>query len=213
MPCCGKRVCIECMNLSAEEMASGNMKKWCLLCRVPLHKSTIEFFERVKKRMKQNDPEAYYELGDAYNRGRWHLPQDDRKAFELFKQSSELGSCRAQYESGYAYYYGEGVEKNVKKAIHHWKLAAIGGHEQARYNLGAIEGNNGNVERSVKHYIIAARAGHEYSLAGVKEGFMKGDVAKEEYADTLRAYQKAQDDMKSDMRDEFAKLLSEHPLH
>jgi len=200
-------VCIECMNLSAEEMASGNIKKWCLLCRVPLlHKSTIEFFERVKKRMKQNDPEAYYELGDAYNRGRWHLPQDDRKAFELFKQGSELGSCRAHYESGYAYYYGEGVEKNVKKAIHHWKLAAIGGHEQARYNLGAIEGNNGNVERSVKHYIIAAKCGFELSLKVVGECYEAGYITKDDYASTLRAYQASVNEMKSEERTKAAKV-------
>ena len=87
------------------------------------------------------------------------------------------------------------------------------GSVHARQNLAIMELNVDNHCRAFKHYIIAARAGHEYSLAGVKEGFMKGDVAKEEYADTLRAYQKAQDDMKSDMRDEFAKLLSEHPLH
>ena len=35
----------------------------------------------------------------------------------------------------------------------------------------------------------------------VKDGFMKGYVTKDEYANTLRAYQKIQDEMKSDQRD------------
>ena len=35
----------------------------------------------------------------------------------------------------------------------------------------------------------------------VKEGFMDGMVTKDEYANTLRAYQSRQDEMKSDDRD------------
>jgi len=49
--------------------------------------------------------------------------------------------------------------------------------------------------------MMAARAGMKESLDRVKNGFMKGLVTKDEYANTLRAYQKRQDEMKSDERD------------
>ena len=56
----------------------------------------------------------------------------------------------------------------------------------------------------MKHFILSARAGKKDSLDKVKTGFMHGIVTKDEYANTLRAYQKIQDDMKSDDRDKAA---------
>jgi TPR repeat protein len=52
----------------------------------------------------------------------------------------------AHYRIGVVYYQGEGVEKDVKKAIHRLELAAMAGHETARYNLGVNEYNSGNLE-------------------------------------------------------------------
>ena len=52
-----------------------------------------------------------------------------------------------------------------------------------------------------KHFIIAANAGYKKSLDKVKGGYMKGCVTKDEYANTLRAYQSREDEMKSDERD------------
>ncbi len=46
----------------------------------------------------------------------------------------------------------------MNKANHHWKLAAIGGHEKARFNLGSMDYNDDNIDRAMKHYIIAAKS-------------------------------------------------------
>ena len=53
----------------------------------------------------------------------------------------------------------------------------------------------------MKHFILAARAGFKNSLDCVKQGYMNGDVTKDDYANTLRAYQQRHDEMKSDDRD------------
>ena len=71
----------------------------------------------------------------------------------------------------------------------------------ARHTLGCVEGNAGNHQRAFKHYILAARAGYPQSLDQVKKGFMDGDVTKDEYAGTLRAYYERQSEMKSDARE------------
>ena len=71
----------------------------------------------------------------------------------------------------------------------------------SRHNLGVMEDNFGNVDRALKHFMIAARAGYEESLDAVKKGFMMVWIVKDEYANTLRAYQKIHDEMKSDDRD------------
>ena len=102
--------------------------------------------------------------------------------------------------SSYAYLEGNGTEKGIEKAFHHWKLAAIGGHEAARHNIGVMETNNGNINRATKHCIISARDGYDESLKKVGKGYKEGHVTKDNYASTLRAYQVSVDEMKSEQR-------------
>jgi len=72
------------------------------------------------------------------------------------------------------------------------------------YNLGYLEREAGNHHRALKHRTLAAKAGHENAVKAIKIGFTNGYFTKDEYADILRAYQKAQDEMKSDERDKAA---------
>ena len=67
--------------------------------------------------------------------------------------------AESYYNIGYAYYHGEGVERDIEKAKHYWELAAIGGDADARYNLGILEENAGNMNRALKHYMIAVGCG------------------------------------------------------
>ena len=76
---------------------------------------------------------------------------------------------------------------------------------KANQRLGCLEGQAGNDQ------LISASAGHTLSLNSVKAGYMDGHVTKDEYANTLRKYQKSQDEMKSEMRDkaqEYALMFS-----
>ena len=63
----------------------------------------------------------------------------------------------------------------------------------------------------MKHFLLAARAGNANALNMVKQGFMHGYVTKEEYANTLREYQKGRDEMKSDARVTAAEALQTNP--
>ena len=89
----------------------------------------------------------------------------------------------------------------MKKAKQYWELAAMNGNVEARHNLGCMELEVGNYHRAFKHLLIAAKAGYKVSLDNVKQGFMRGIVTKDEYANTLRQYQKSQDETKSEARD------------
>ena len=44
----------------------------------------------------------------------------------------------------------------------------------------------------------------------IKQGFMGGVVTKDEYANTLRAYQKSKDEMKSEARDKAKDVMAQH---
>jgi len=94
----------------------------------------------------------------------------------------------------------------MRMTMHYLKLAAIGGDEIARYNLGSTESRQGNNKRAMKHFMIAARAGFDESLNVVGQGYKHGILTKDEYASTLRAYQVSVNEMKSEERTKAAKI-------
>ena len=124
-----------------------------------VHQSYDEYVERLKKRAEQpNDAEAIYQIG-CYNRGDRGFRQDYLKANELWLRALSLLITIAT-----SYCDGEGVEMDTKKAKHYYKLAAIGGNVDARYNLGGFEGNTGNMNRAMKHWMISAGGGDDGSI-------------------------------------------------
>ena len=121
----------------------------------------------------------------------------------------------ALYQLGDAYHEGhyesQGIEKDIDKAMYHFKLAAIGGHEAARCNLGAIEECEDicSMARAMKHFMIAARSGYDLALKAIGSGYKNGFVTKDEYTTTLRAYQDAVAEMKSVQRTKANKYEAE----
>jgi TPR repeat protein len=149
------------------------------------------------KRIKQNDPAAMCQMGEMRrNEG------DYESALEYLTKAAELGDTRAHYGLLCLYWKGEGVGKDMKKAIYHTEEAAIGGHPVARHNLGCEEKSNGRFERAKKHFIIAANLGMHESLQQLRKLYAKGHASKEDYADALRAYQAAVVAAKSKEREE-----------
>jgi len=197
MPCCGKLLCSGCTDAETDEMMKGNLKPWCSYCRVPRAQTNEEYIKRCKKRMELDDAEAFNCLAHQYYLGNWGLSKDVNKALELWNKAAELGSCRAHFDIGSASVRHK-IDIGEKDFIYHFKLAAIGGHEMARYMVGNMVSYD--VDRSMKHLIIAARAGNDESLKKIGEGYKAGHVTKDEYASTLRAHKDSQDEMKSEQR-------------
>jgi len=88
----------------------------------------------------------------------------------------------------------------MNKALQHYKLAAMGGNCTARHNLGVLEDQRDNTHIAMKHYMIAAKCGHENSLKMVKAGYKYYQVTKDEYLSTLSAYERFENNMKSEER-------------
>jgi len=198
--CCGKTICNGCMY--AMYMSEG--KDLCAFCRTPPPISNEENIKRIKILIDKGNVEALYNLGGCYAYGSNGLAQDYRKSNELWLKAGELGCAEAYYNLGQSYKLGTGVEVDKTKAKHYFELAAMNGSAQARNNLACLEGEAGNEHRAYKHMIIAARAGRKQSLNKVKEGFMRGYITKDEYANTLRVYHERQKEMKSDAREKAA---------
>ena len=196
--CCGKTICLGCIFVMK---ITEKGKYLCPYCRTPPPLSEEEENKRVKKLAERNHQYAFYDLAEEYEYRLMGVPQDWVKANELLLKGGEFGCHEAYHNLANSYRQGRGVEGDMKKAKHYYELAAMMGNVKARINLGNLEGQAGNHHRAMKHMMIAARAGYKNALDRVKKGFVLGAVTKEEYANTLRAYQKAQDDMNSDARE------------
>ncbi|EJK48121.1 hypothetical protein THAOC_33111 [Thalassiosira oceanica] len=156
----------------------------------------------IQTRVAKNDPAAIYFLGQQYYHGMNGLQKDARKSFELWTESAELGSINALFCLGNAYDLGEGVQQDKAKAVEFFTKAAMQGHVLARVNLGWLEGLKGNHDRAVRHFLISAKMGDKDSLENIKKEFKAGIATKEQYAEALKGYQDAVEEMKSHDRDE-----------
>ena len=205
MACCGKIICSGCAYAPVKDNRGKviNEKK-CPFCRTPGPYSIEEYNERYKKRAELGDAEAINTLGVYYRNGDNGFPRDYAKAFELFVRAGELGCAKAYSGVGYAYFIGEGVEIDTKKAKHYYKLAAMAGGINARHNLGNNELRAGNMNRALKHYMIAAESGEPHSLKQIQKIYTNGHATKDDYAKALRAYQVYLAEIKSDQRDKAA---------
>ena len=160
--------------------------------------------------MEAGDARAIFSLGCDYRDGSDGFTQDYDKALEYWHRAGELGHAAAYGTIGSAYYKGEGVEVDKKKAKYFVEKAAIRGSVVARHNLGLVEEVAGNYERALKHYMIAVVSGDNDSLKQIKVFYSDGHATKEDYRKALQLYQTYLNEIKSDQRDEAAAADEEY---
>ena len=200
--CCMAHICKGCVVAAAKRGMFD-----CPFCRAPRHGGKrADGLAMVQARVEKKDPEAIYILGKAYFHGDHGLQRDTRKAVELFTEAVELGSISALFSLGNAYRQGKGVEQDKAKAMQLYEEAAMQGHAGCRYNLGNLEVGKGNHDRAARHLLIPAKMGHMESVEKMKELFTAGVATKEQYAEALKGYQDAVEEMQSHDRDEVKRL-------
>ena len=72
---------------------------------------------------------------------------DYATAFRLRMVLAEQGNADAQCCVGYAYYQGEGTERNPKQAVYWYEKAALQGDVIAQYNLACAYEHGDGVDR------------------------------------------------------------------
>ena len=87
-----------------------------------------------------------------------------------------------------------------------FEMAAIQGHVECRSMLGFLELEKRNNDHALRHFLISAKMGHDLSLEAIKKVFMAGVATKKQYAQALKGFQDAVEEMKSHDRDEAKRL-------
>ena len=70
-------------------------------------------------------------LADMYRLGKWGLSRNITDSIRLWEEAMTLGSSTAAYNLGVTYCRGNGVQKDVKRALRHFTFAAKRGHDVA----------------------------------------------------------------------------------
>ena len=214
MACCGKVICRGCIYAVQKTRNRKRKATLCPFCRIPAPTSKVEIMERYKKRIDiGDDSTALRNLGCRYRDGEFGLPQSHDKALELWHQAAELGDSTAHFNIGNAYIYGRGVAEDIKKAIHYFELAAMGGNAGARHALGVFEGLDGNHYRAIKHWVIAAGGGDHDSLKAMQGMYTDGHATKDDFETALRSYQAYLDEIRSVQRDEAAAAQGDYTYY
>jgi len=199
--CCMKRVCKGCVCAVEKRGMRG-----CPFCRTPHPYNDSDTLVMLLARVEKKDPDAISNLGMKYLFGDLGLQKDARRAVELWTEAAELGWIGALCSLGNAYYLGDGVQKDEAKAIQFWRKVAMQGHVEGRNNLGSYEWVEGSHDRAVRHFLISAKMGNNVSVENIKKMFSMGNATKEQYAEALKGYQHAVEEMKSHDRDEAKRL-------
>lgn len=223
--CCGKIICRGCAVASLRVRIKENVAKNrpqkvetapCPFCRAEAPEDENEMVEMHRRRVEEHqDIWAMYDMGNFYRDGEYGLTRSRRMALKMYERAYDLGSPQAAYCIAYLYdprVVGSALS-DERKYREYIEEAARRGDVLATYELGRLAHESGNGAEAARHFMVAACAGDDKSLKAVGEFFKCGFVSREEYARTLRAYQDAIGEVKSDER-EFAKQFrqSESPF-
>ena len=201
--CCCKLICQGCNFANQKREFEGRLEHKCPFCRKTLPKRQEENVVLLMERIEVNDPVAMCQMGrKRYSEG------DYQAAFEYYTKAAALGDAEAHFQLSTLYREGKGVEKDEKREQYHAEEAAIGGHINARHNLGCYEWKSDRMERAAKHWIIAAKLGFDDSLECAKDLYKSGYVSKEDLDAALLGHRAAIAATKSPQREEAYVIFS-----
>ncbi|HAL02009.1 MAG TPA: hypothetical protein DCP07_01490 [Lachnospiraceae bacterium] len=114
------------------------------------------------------DSQQYADEGVAYLYGSDGKKQDSAKAFELFKKAADLGNHDGIKYIAYCYSSGDGVEKDVNKALEYYEIYLENWDEAWAYEaVGNIyflgEGIDKDPVKALEYYEISYKKGNTNS--------------------------------------------------
>ena len=201
MVCCGKRICMGCVN--KQKMTDTKNK-------VPMHKMKCAFccqqepknqVKALKKLIKKNNPDALMQMGVRYALGDETM-QSNTKSLEMVIRAAELGHAPAYAIIGDYYRDGIAVEEDFSKAAAFWEIAAKKGSIYAHHQVAVFHQINGNVNKAIDHLKVTASVGDQESMDKLMKMYKENVLSKDELTQTLRAFQNSNNGMKSKDRDE-----------
>ena len=156
------------MNLTVYLLGEAKVKKWILfIATILLLCSSVA---------RANSLE---EVVEAYNKGNYI------QVLELLHPLAAQGSADAQYQLGFIYHMGKGVDQDYQEAAKWYRLAAEQGHAVAQNNLGWMydmgKGVDQDYQEAARWYRLAAEQGHAVAQNNLGVLYVNGKGVTQDY--------------------------------
>ncbi|EPH31209.1 hypothetical protein GCM10025882_22250 [Acinetobacter gyllenbergii] len=129
---------------------------------------------------KEGNSDAQLILADIYFKA-MSGTYDAEKSFEWTKKSADNGNISAMYNTGFKYYTGVGVQKNIENAKKYYLKAAKLNDVDAMGSIGSVYIEEGNTEEGLIYLKRAAEKNDALSLFELGLIYCDGVVVKKDY--------------------------------
>ncbi|KAJ8661312.1 hypothetical protein O0I10_003062 [Lichtheimia ornata] len=122
------------------------------------HQKAYQYFEQGAKR---GDAQCNFMLGVYHSSQMGVVEENQEKAFKYFQKAAMRGMPEAQYNVGFRFLKGHGVQRNTYNAAEFLRMAAMQGFQLAQINLGAMYMQGDGVKKDMdeaRHWLEKAAA-------------------------------------------------------
>jgi len=116
--------------------------------------------------------DKFKQASDLYMHGEY------TQAKKIFEKLAKKNNMQAQYNLGYLYEHGEGVEKNAQQALVWYKKSAKQGYVDAQYNVATFyftgKGVKKDVQKALYWYEEAGKRGDRNALFNLGTFYAEG---------------------------------------
>ena len=222
MSCCGQTACNACMielHISSpvnedcrfcrtDEQQCQFCKTKCPFCRTPFSSNDMEETDKLLARIEKGDTEAMVHMSIRYMFGDKAEEKDEKKSLELLHRAVDLGGADACVTVGLVY-KGSHFQRDYKKAEQLFTQSANAGSATGAYQLGEFYATiKKNTSENVYYFRLSAALGYDRAMKVLTtmyttSGNIRKILTKEEFEATLRSFQAAQNEMKSEAREKW----------
>ena len=117
------------------------------------------------------------------------------EAFKLFKDLAESGDVNAQYKLGVFYYFGDGIEEDLKESFKWYMKAAEQGSVKAQNRIGDFyyfgDGVEKDLKEAFKWYMKTAENGDTYAQYKIGDFYYYGEGVEKDLKEAFKWYMRA----------------------
>lgn len=132
------------------------------------HTDYVEAEKWYKSSHAKGYERAYFELGRMYDQGSSEISDGKEKAIGIYVEMAEKGYSSAQCVLGMKYWFGDGVEEDIKKAAMWFMKAADQKNQTAVRNLADLYNSIHDEKNAMRWYKIGSEMGDNYCTMHLK---------------------------------------------
>lgn len=154
----------------------------------------VEALDMYKKAGEMGNADGLFRAGKFYHEGRSGVDVNYELAKKYYEQSVNLNNGKAMNNLANMYLDGEGVTKDISKALELYEKAAMIGNAVACNNLGNLYRDGKNVEqdylKAKEWYEKAANLKNANAMGEIGNLYFYGQGVSQNYEEALKWYKK-----------------------